>query len=192
MRRDLQKKHLFKDDPDTAPVVDVKLTMDDLSYFCKKCQACCKYIEIPTPLPWDDETFRDYLTTRNFEIKKGDVGNIEVVIYQPCSHLTESGCDVYEDRPSVCRMTNGLEACASKCAWSVLNPAKVYEVLLNNNVDELNRLKEEQDRLNEETGADKEALDAVNFARSISGVEPAEEITSKVKEKKVRKNSKVK
>jgi len=68
---------------------------------CLDCQECCEAIEFPTSMV-DNKVMEFYIAYGiDFYITKAGV-----VIFRmnhPCPHITETGCDIYDDRPDVCK-----------------------------------------------------------------------------------------
>jgi Fe-S-cluster containining protein len=75
---------------------------------CVKCQKCCKKISIYTVYSASDRTAIEFYRTRGFSINPTTKGFINLSMDIPCPHLTESGCDIYETRPEVCRIYVGV------------------------------------------------------------------------------------
>ena len=93
---------------------------------CIQCQNCCKYITFLLPAEGIRDLF-DYYRKRGLsveEIKGGPWKGYHILeIYYPCPHLTEQGCNIYADRPKVCRDYNGLAdvTMREKCMWLLLD-----------------------------------------------------------------------
>lgn len=87
---------------------------------CLSCLECCKWIEISTTYP-DTVEIREFFTVRGWKVvTRGKV--LHIYTYHPCPHLTDRGCDMYETRPIVCRMYNGLadnQILEYTCKWGI-------------------------------------------------------------------------
>jgi len=69
---------------------------------CMECRECCEYVEVPTSLIDVAVLEHWYMRGTRFYISNKD-GLCHVRFYQPCVHLKENGCDIYENRPYVCK-----------------------------------------------------------------------------------------
>lgn len=75
---------------------------------CSKCGACCKTLSFQIEDP--DGRWKEYYEAHGCKVL-GE-GMIMILIPMRCPHLTEGNlCDIYENRPKVCRdfkgQTNG-------------------------------------------------------------------------------------
>ncbi len=111
---------LDKDAPRQSPVVPLKLTLDDTIQFnCHpgvSCfNQCCRHIDI-TLTPYDIHRLKTRLGlgsveflekyTVPFELDSQGMPGVKLRTASDttiCPFLTEQGCGVYEDRPTVCR-----------------------------------------------------------------------------------------
>ena len=69
---------------------------------CIECCECCEYVEIPYTM-FNLDTL-EYFITRGTEFWLANNGAIQVRIHQPCIHLTDHGCNIYDNRPTTCRL----------------------------------------------------------------------------------------
>ena len=67
---------------------------------CNGCHLCCEYFLITlTDVPDDALEFFE-----TWGIVVDDQGESKLLkIFSPCQHLTENGCNIYEQRPQHCR-----------------------------------------------------------------------------------------
>jgi Fe-S-cluster containining protein len=92
---------------------------------CLECQNCCKYLHFILP-PNTERTLIIYYKERGLiveEIEEGPwQGYYILELYIPCVHLTEDGCNIYDNRPRYCREYDGLNdiAMRKKCMWILL------------------------------------------------------------------------
>jgi len=68
---------------------------------CLECRECCEYVEVPYTM-YDNDTM-EFFITRGTQIFIQNNGVAMVRFHQPCVHITEKGCDIYENRPEVCK-----------------------------------------------------------------------------------------
>lgn len=69
---------------------------------CGSCTACCRDQFVPI-LPTDEPNRGAYLVR---EIEVGEHGTLEVLDHKPngdCAHLGSGGCEIYDQRPTICR-----------------------------------------------------------------------------------------
>jgi Fe-S-cluster containining protein len=74
------------------------MTDQEKQTICKKCQACCKVIGFVC-----SNAIMEFMFHWGYEIKPLDDNEFVAMLNHPCQHITESGCDIYEQRPSFCR-----------------------------------------------------------------------------------------
>jgi len=76
---------------------------------CLSCLECCKNISLPMNYKGkvNHHHYEEFAKTRNIKLVKVKDDKIYFLIPYPCPYLTDEGCSVYEDRPSICRMYNG-------------------------------------------------------------------------------------
>ena len=96
------------------------------SELCLRCLECCKLFYIPVS--------PDLLARRVIEFHKARGcstillhGNIPVVVIPfQCPHLTPEGCDIYGERPEVCKSYDGTDdpLMKDKCLWFKKNRKK--------------------------------------------------------------------
>lgn len=87
-----------------------------LSELCKRCQKCCKEVAIESQYPYCDEVIEFY-EARGFEVKVGSNNCAFISAKIPCPHLTDSGCNIYNNRPKTCQDFNGLIDFNGDCLW---------------------------------------------------------------------------
>lgn len=85
---------------------------------CLKCKKCCALIGIETKHRYEPDLVEFY-KTRGFKCYNINGGYLGVVLNFPCPHLTDTGCDIYKNRPNVCRNFDGRENFLTKdfCLW---------------------------------------------------------------------------
>ena len=81
---------------------------------CNKCDGkCCKYVTVIIPEPKDQEDWDElkwYLMHDNIQVYKDTEDEWIVEFSTHCKHLKENKCEIYENRPIVCRDHN-LDEC---------------------------------------------------------------------------------
>lgn len=85
------------------------MTSKEESKICLSCLECCHWVTftVPTPrLTFLKERFLDFYKARGFKTVDNDT-TIEIVIRTTCPHLTKQGCDIYPQRPEVCKTYDG-------------------------------------------------------------------------------------
>ena len=99
--------------------------MDELTRkqeLCLACKRCCREVGIythPAMYICTAEELIEFYEARGFSVvKSGDL--LVLTLQHACPHLTAGGCDIYENRPKICREYSGLDDFGSKCLWSVL------------------------------------------------------------------------
>lgn len=91
---------------------------------CLSCQRCCKEISIYThPILYSCsvEEIVEFYETRGFDVQRLEEDAIVLSFKRDCPHLTPAGCDIYEERPDVCRKYSGIEDFGDECLWSKLS-----------------------------------------------------------------------
>lgn len=83
------------------------LTKEEKINNCIKCSLCCKYIVIPTLNPYTYEACQ-YYHARGFNTIEEN-GKITLYIYLPCPHLSVYGCNIYNHRPDICQISDGID-----------------------------------------------------------------------------------
>ena len=78
--------------------------MTEEEQICIECQECCKTLAVPYYTA-DNDTIEFY-SIRGCERVINDQGAYLLIPFS-CPHLIEDGCDIYEDRPEVCREYDG-------------------------------------------------------------------------------------
>lgn len=71
---------------------------------CMECRECCEYVEYPVTMLSIEvlEFFAWRAKEPHFYIDKD--GAMMFRVHDPCKHLTENGCSIYENRPTTCRV----------------------------------------------------------------------------------------
>jgi len=101
---------------------------------CLGCLECCRRLLFPVKVPpmlgkSDDEATRamiEFYTAHGCEargqLSAAGVAYVTVIAPVPCPHLTAGGCDIYADRPDVCRRYDGRLDPVLKdvCRWKEL------------------------------------------------------------------------
>jgi hypothetical protein len=107
--------------PRVFPGEQEYLSDEEKSALCLQCHACCK--QLPMSIKYDPESpafqaISEFFTTHGCEAMM--VHGVYVIsVPHICQHLTESGCDIYESRPTVCRDYDGRKdpRLLNKCLW---------------------------------------------------------------------------
>ncbi len=86
-----------------------KIPEDNL--ICIKCQECCKWITFTTaPLPLE---LKEYYKAKGCKLTYlaplNPKSQVAVMIRSICPHLTKQGCDIYNKRPTHCRIYDGRQ-----------------------------------------------------------------------------------
>lgn len=71
---------------------------------CVRCTRCCHHVSLQIDTPEDDTDFdniRWYLLHENVKVFV-DGGDWYLEFATPCAKLSEEGCIIYENRPSIC------------------------------------------------------------------------------------------
>lgn len=97
-----------------------------LSDICKKCRNCCKEIGIHTQYMYD-RTIIDFYEARGFKVDPYSNGLAFVHKKMSCPYLKEYGCEIYNERPAICREFNGLLHFYEKCDWQELFKTHIKE-----------------------------------------------------------------
>ncbi len=93
---------------------------------CIACSRCCREIGIythPGLYTCSEEEIVKFYQTRGFTVEKSDEVLI-LTLKHSCPHLTPKGCDIYKQRPRVCRDYSGLDDFGESCLWSALPECK--------------------------------------------------------------------
>ena len=91
---------------------------DRRSRLCLKCLKCCHMIVFPTQYSQFDSFARELYETRGWKIRPYK-GFLWMYKEETCQHLTSEGCAVYENRPSACKIYNGMAdpIMRDECLW---------------------------------------------------------------------------
>lgn len=96
---------------------------------CLKCKKCCNEITIATGYPADKEIL-EFFTARGFRISIIKNTVFLTLTNFPCPHLKDNGCDIYKDRPSICKNYDGRNEFGNECLWSNIADYKHCNVCL--------------------------------------------------------------
>ena len=81
---------------------------------CDKCDAkCCKYVAVAIDEPKSAESWDEikwFLMHENISVYKEDDGEWSVEFQTKCKHLKGNKCEIYGERPLVCR-NHGIDEC---------------------------------------------------------------------------------
>ena len=90
---------------------------------CLQCMECCKVFYVPTVLNKYEE--KEFYELRGCQVKRYQNHAI-VIVPLPCPHLTPQGCDIYDQRPQVCKDYDGTKDpfMKDKCLWDEENRRK--------------------------------------------------------------------
>jgi len=77
-------------------------SLDEQQKKCLECRECCEYVEFPVTMLNMDVIEYFLLRGEQMYINPNN-GVLMVRCYHPCVHLTDKGCDIYENRPITCR-----------------------------------------------------------------------------------------
>jgi Fe-S-cluster containining protein len=95
--------------------------MDEQQKKCIECRECCEYVEFPVTMLSDDAV--EYYVIRGTPCLVDGEGVLMCRVYQPCQHLTDTGCAVYDQvRPNVCTVF----VCDEKSAERKANRDKAF------------------------------------------------------------------
>lgn len=78
-----------------------KPDLTDKQKKCMACRECCEYVEVPYTM-FNYDTM-EYFLNRGTQFWIATNGAVQVRFHEPCVHISEAGCDMYEDRPTTCR-----------------------------------------------------------------------------------------
>lgn len=90
---------------------------------CAECKGvCCKTIVFPTQYSEFDSFAKDLYETRGW-YATGYKGKLWIYKEESCPELSETGCKIFESRPSACKMYDGRSdpIVRDQCLWSKLN-----------------------------------------------------------------------
>ena len=88
---------------------------------CLSCLECCRTLAIPFDHYSLDEDDIKFYKMRGVELLTITQGPY-LLVPSVCPHLTENGCDIYKDRPKICKDYDGREVpfMKYKCKWREL------------------------------------------------------------------------
>ena len=103
------------------------LSKEKKEKLCLQCMECCKILAVP--ITWAEYISADaieFYMTRGCWFAPITGGRRGLVIPYPCQHLTPEGCDIYENRPKVCKEYDGRKDPLMKdeCLWIKKNRRK--------------------------------------------------------------------
>ena len=86
---------------------------------CLQCAECCKILAVEVTLQSMPPEAIAFYVTRGCWLATLSGGRLGLVIPYQCPHLTPEGCDIYEDRPLVCKDYDGTRdpLMKDKCLW---------------------------------------------------------------------------
>lgn len=90
------------------------------SELCLQCLKCCKQISFMVPASGEALA---YYKVRRIKVRLIPLSSeMWVTVPYVCPHLTDKGCDIYEDRPLACSVFDGLkqETTRDFCLWKEL------------------------------------------------------------------------
>jgi Fe-S-cluster containining protein len=70
---------------------------------CKKCKQWCCRTEPHRLMPNTPKDVLEYYEQRAKLVVKEKDGSWTAYLAQPCQHVSNKGCKIYEDRPDVCK-----------------------------------------------------------------------------------------
>ena len=90
------------------------MTEEEKSHICLECQMCCKVIGFVASSKTDysngvseesnpSQDLVEYMRNWGYEIKQINETEYAAILYKPCQHLTDKGCNMYDTRPLFCR-----------------------------------------------------------------------------------------
>ena len=86
---------------------------------CVQCgHKCCIEVSVDTSYHDHDEESIEFYSKRGFEVDEDEdkVGFLFFTLNMPCPNLKiGEGCQIYDDRPKVCREFHGREAYGDEC-----------------------------------------------------------------------------
>jgi len=75
--------------------------LTDQQKTCIKCAECCEYVEFPVTML--NVEVIDYFMNRGNQFYINEAGVTMFRLYDPCVHLKDGLCDIYDTRPTTCR-----------------------------------------------------------------------------------------
>jgi Fe-S-cluster containining protein len=98
-----------------------------LNTLCIKCQKCCKVLWFIVHKPDEVEEIQKLINFYQVRGFKTILSNEKFIVEfdQPCPHLTIDGCDIYSNRPEVCRNYDGRADFGNECLWSKIGATRV-------------------------------------------------------------------
>ena len=93
---------------------------------CIKCRKCCEKVGVytdPAIYEISEKEVVLFYKARGATVTKSDK-ELFIVFDLPCPHLSKSGCAIYKNRPTICRIYSGLHEFGDDCLWSTLSKKK--------------------------------------------------------------------
>ena len=87
---------------------------------CLACLKCCKELWKHTVFANDSLGSIEFFEARGHVVEPSPQGVLVIKLKEECPHLTEKGCDIYENRPYVCKIYDGRKD-HPECLWHTLN-----------------------------------------------------------------------
>ena len=78
------------------------MKLDEQQEKCLQCRECCEYVEFPVTM-LSMEVIEYFIFRGEQMYIDPNTGVLMIRSYHPCVHLTDSGCSIYDKRPSACR-----------------------------------------------------------------------------------------
>lgn len=103
--------------------------MDKLNELCLDCLKCCKNLYIETQYDYND-LLVEFFQARGCECINDKNNKLLIKINIECPHLKQTGCDIYESRPIICREFDGLRDGRNlECKWSLINKDEYNKII---------------------------------------------------------------
>ena len=93
---------------------------------CIKCRRCCEKVGVytdPAIYEISEKEVVYFYQARGATVTKSD-DELFIVFDLPCPHLSKTGCAIYKNRPTICRIYSGLHEFGDDCLWSTLSKKK--------------------------------------------------------------------
>ena len=85
-----------------------KLTPEQESEICKKCQFCCRWFITRIQANANNDDYYQFVHGWGHPLLYDNLGILYLMIPYPCQHIREgTGCSIYEDRPAICKRHKG-------------------------------------------------------------------------------------
>jgi len=84
------------------------LTPEQESEICRKCQFCCRWLGYRVAFDKNNGEYYKFINEWGVPLALEEGHMVHFFVPFPCQHIREgTGCNIYEDRPKVCRIHKG-------------------------------------------------------------------------------------